>query len=94
MNTMHIRIKFIISLLCASLVGLLVTSCEKQEESHEDIVKADLQLIIDSLGSPCEQVVEYEAMEELAYAVSCKSGERYVISVSPQGRVDVQVHDN
>jgi hypothetical protein len=82
--------KIIKSLLLLSLVGLFVTACERREESHEDIVKADLLLIIDSLGSPCEQVLEYKATEELAYTVNCESGDSYLISVNPQGRVDVQ----
>ena len=82
--------KFINSLLLVSLLGLFVTACDRQEDSHEDIVKADLLLIIDSLGSPCDQVLEYTATEELAYTVSCESGDSYVISVNPQGRVDVQ----
>jgi len=82
--------RFIKNLLLVSLVATLVTACERKEESHEDIVKADLLLIIDSLGSPCDQVLEYEATEELAYTVSCDSGDSYLVSVNPQGRVDIQ----
>ena len=82
--------KFINSLLLVSLLSLLVTACDRQEDSHEDIVKADLLLIIDSLGSPCDQVLEYEAMEELTYTVSCESGDSYHVSVNPQGRVHVK----
>ena len=90
MNKMYMRMKLINSLLFVSLLSLLVTACDRQEDSHEDIVKADLLLIIDSLGSPCDQVVDYEATEELAYTVSCESGDSYLVSVNPQGRVDVQ----
>ena len=90
MNKTDIKMRFIKNLLLVSLGATLVTACERKEESHEDIVKADLLLIIDSLGSPCEQVLEYEATEELAYTVSCESGDSYLISVNPQGRVDIQ----
>jgi len=82
--------KWIKNLLAVSLASVLVVACDRQEESHEDIVKADLLVIIDSMGSPCEQVIDYEATEELAYKINCKSGHRYLISVNPQGRVDVQ----
>jgi hypothetical protein len=87
---MHMQMKFISSLSFVSLLSLLLTACEKREASHDDIVKADLLLIIDSLGSPCEQVLEYEATDELAYTVSCESGDTYRVSVNPQGRVDIQ----
>ncbi len=93
MNKTRIRMKFIKRLLLVSLAGLLVSACDRKEDSHEDIVRADLLIIIDSLGSPCEQVLEYETTEELAYTVNCESGDRYLISVNPQGRVDVQTHD-
>ena len=90
MNKTDIQMRFIKNLLLVSLVATLVTAYERKEDSHEDIVKADLLLITDSLGSPCEQVLEYEATEKLAYTVNCESGDSYLISVNPQGRVDVQ----
>ena len=79
-------------LLFAALAGVLITACDRDEITHEEIVKTDLLIIIDSLGSPCEEVVKYESTTELGYVVSCRSGHEYVISVSPQGRVEVQ-HD-
>ena len=82
--------KFVNSLLFACLVSLLVAACSKEDESHEDIVKADLLLLIESLDSPCEAVIGYETREELEYKVNCQSGHQYVISVNPQGRVDVK----
>jgi len=90
MNKMYMQMKWIKNLLAVSLASALVVACDRQEESHEDIVKADLLVIIDSMGSPCEQVIDYESSEELAYSISCKSGHRYLISVNPQGRVDIQ----
>jgi len=92
-NKMHMRIKFICNLLLISLLGLFVIACERKDDSHEEIVRADLLLIIDSLGSACDQVLEYEVTEELAYTVSCESGDRYLVSVNPQGRVDIQAND-
>lgn len=90
MKQMNMRINLMKNLLLIFLASVLVLACDKKEDSHEDIVRADLLLIIDSLGSPCDQVVEYEASGELAYTVNCESGDSYLISVNPQGRVDVQ----
>ena len=90
MNNPEKRMRAIKNLLLVSLVGGFLIACDRQEDSHEDIVKADLLLIIDSLGSPCNQVLEYEATQELAYTVSCESGDSYLVSVNPRGRVDIQ----
>ena len=71
-------------------VCLLIAACDREEDSHEDIVKADLLVIIESLGSPCGQVNSYEAMEDLGYTVHCETGDQYEISVNPQGRIGIQ----
>ena len=71
-------------------VCLLIAACDREEESHEDIVKADLLVIIESLGSPCGQVNSYESTEGLGYTVHCESGDQYEISVNPQGRIGIQ----
>ena len=71
-------------------VCLLIAACDREEDSHEDIVKADLLVIIESLGSPCGQVNSYESTEDLGYTVHCETGDRYEISVNPQGRIGIQ----
>ena len=90
MNKINVSTNFIKNLLLTTLAGVLVVACEKEEDSHEDIVKADLLIIIHSLDSPCEEVLEYESTDELGYVVNCQSGHEYLISVNPQGRVGVQ----
>lgn len=80
-------------LVLVMLVGGLVAACDLKEPSHEDIVRADLAIVIDSLGSPCGQVLEYETSGELEYTVNCQTGHRYIISVNPQGRVALKAHD-
>lgn len=62
----------------------------KAPAAAKDIVKADLLIIIHSLDSLCEEVLEYESADELGYVVNCQSGDEYVISVIPQGRVSVE----
>ncbi len=69
---------------------LAVASCKQEQVSHDDIVKADLLVIIDSLGSPCGEVLKYQSTDELGYTIHCKSGDEYVISVNPQGRVGLE----
>ena len=71
-------------------VCLLIAACYREEDSHEDIVKADLLVIIESLGSPCGQVNSYESTEGLGYTVHCEAGDQYEISVNPQGRIGIQ----
>jgi hypothetical protein len=90
MNRIHTHIVSLVSLFAVAFTGLFVTACDGDVDSHEDIVKRDLLTIIDSLGSPCGQVLNYESMEELGYTVHCSSGDQYFISVNPQGRVDIQ----
>ena len=90
MKTAHVLTSVTRVLLQAILVTFILTACDREEESHEDIVKADLSIIIDALGSPCGQVLSYESTKELGYTVHCKTGDVYIISVNPQGRVDIQ----
>jgi len=90
MNKIHTQTDSIRTLLVIAPVAVFLTACDREEESHEDIVKADLLVIIDSLGSPCGQVLKYESTKELGYTVHCKTGDQYVISVNPQGRVGIQ----
>ena len=75
------------------VASLLLAACAPEAPSHEDIVRVDLAIIIDSLGSSCDKVLEYEATGELEYTVVCQSGGRYVVSVNPQGQVGVSEHN-
>ena len=75
-------------LFVLSAVG--AAACEREQTSHEDIVKADLLVIIDSLGSPCGEVLEYQTSGELGYTIYCKTGDEYFLSVDPQGRVGME----
>ena len=88
-NTSHLT-NFMKSLIPVILVCSLVSACDREEGSHEDIVKADLLVIIESLGSACGQVDSYESTENLGYTVHCKTGDQYEISVNPQGRIGIQ----
>ena len=73
---------------------ILLQACTEHEPSHEAIIRQDLLTIIETLGSPCEQVSEFEFTTDFTYSVTCESGDRYRISVNPEGRVHVKEHDN
>jgi len=73
---------------------ILLQACTEHEPSHEAIIRQDLLTIIETLGSPCEQVSEYESATEFSYSVTCETGDRYRISVNPEGRVHIQEHEN
>ena len=73
---------------------ILLQACTEYEPSHDAIIRQDLLTIIETLGSPCEQVSEFELTTDFTYAVTCESGDRYRIYVNPEGRVHVKKHDN
>ena len=88
----RIRLKLpLLALIVAS--STLFVGCAGKHKTHDEIVRADLAVIIESLGSPCKKVLNYKTTGALAYTVSCESGQQYLISVNPQGRVGVQPHE-
>ena len=93
MNMNPGKVKFKIPLLLAIGLVTMLAGCAGKHHTHEDIVRADLASIIESLGSPCKKVLKYKTTGALAYTVSCESGQQYLISVNPQGRVGVIPHE-
>ena len=82
-------------LICFGLtvqILMLLQACTEHEPSHEVIIRQDLLTIIETLGSPCEQVSEFESASEFSYSVTCETGDRYRISVNPEGRVHIKEH--
>ena len=73
---------------------MLLQACTEHEPSHEAIIRQDLLTIIETLGSPCEQVSEFESATEFSYSVTCETGDRYRISVNPEGLVHIKEHDS
>ena len=73
---------------------ILLGACTEHEPSHEAIIRQDLLAIIETLGSPCEQVSRFESTTNFSYSVTCETGDRYRISVNPEGRVHIQEHEN
>jgi len=73
---------------------VILQACTEHEPSHESIIRQDLLTIIETLGSPCEQVSEFEPTTEFSYSVTCETGDRYRISVNPEGRIHIKEHDS
>lgn len=78
------------ALAAVPAISLAMSGCIESEKTHEEIIREDLLIIIDELGSPCGRVVDHELKEELAYTVKCESGHIYSISVNPEGRVTIE----
>ena len=93
MNITATRIRLKLPLLVLIIASTLLAGCAGKHKTHDEIVRADLATIIESLGSPCKKVLNYKATGALAYSVSCESGQQYLISVNPQGRVGVKPHE-
>ena len=73
---------------------IILQACTEHEPSHEAIIQQDLLTIIETLGSPCEQISEFESTTDFSYSVTCETGDRYRISVNPEGRVHIQEHES
>jgi hypothetical protein len=72
---------------------IFLQSCTEKEPSHDAIIREDLLTIIETLGEPCEQVSDFEPTPGISYSVTCDTGDRYLLSVSPEGKVDIKDHD-
>ena len=76
---------------------LILQSCNRTANlaDHPEIIRNDLFAIITLSGVPCDEVVSYELVDDhLDYVASCKTGDQYRISVNPEGRVNVDPHDD
>ena len=76
---------FILGVLGTTLT--VAGGCGQNGKSHDEIVREDLLLIVETLGKPCGEVIEYELVNELEYEIHCESGDSYTLSVSDVGRV-------
>ena len=76
----------------AALALFILQACT-EPPSHEEIIREDLLDIIETLGEPCEQVSDFEAQPEISYSVNCETGDQYMISVSPEGKVHISSQD-
>ena len=81
------------SFLLVVLMLIALQSCTETEPSHDAIIREDLLSIIETLGEPCKQVSDFEPTPGISYSVTCDTGDRYLLSVSPEGKVDIKDHD-
>jgi hypothetical protein len=75
------------------ILAFSVGAEESQDPSHRELVKSDLFAVISLSGLHCETVVDYEKIGGMDYIAICKNGSRYRINVTPDGRVETDVHE-
>lgn len=80
--------------ILAAVLALTVTGCSPEQSllSHEQIVGADFEAILEVQGQPCGQVDSFRKNTDLDYQVTCSSGDVYRIHVSQEGLVNVTPH--
>ncbi len=78
-------IRSVVSLTAMALLGATSSVTAAAANPGEDL-KATIVLH----GFPCDQVVDSKRNADSDYSATCKDGNRYHISVDPQGRVVVK----
>ena len=85
-------------IICALFLVLRVTADVnvktdgEKGATHRETVMHDLFAVISLSGLYCEQVIDYELINDMDYVAICKSGDRYRVNVTPQGGVNVDTH--
>jgi hypothetical protein len=87
----------IISRLCLATLtfalAVLCGSCSRDKPpSHQEIIMADFEEILELNQHACAGIVAFEKISDLEYLLTCKNGEYYRINVSHEGRVNVNPH--
>ena len=79
-------------LICLAL-GLFLQPAssggDEGEANHEALVKRDLFAVITLQGHHCVKVTAYEKQGKNDYVATCQTGDRFHVSVVPEGRVKV-----
>lgn len=75
--------------LARSLVVAALFAVPSFADDEEDL-KKDLTAVIALHGLPCGQVVAVTVQAENDFLASCKDGNRYRVSLNPEGRVVVE----
>ena len=63
-----------------------------EKSSHDEVVKRDLLVVVAAQGILCTAITLYEKISHLDYVATCKSGDKYRVHVSADGRVNVAPH--
>ena len=77
-------------IIVMTLVMVLATKLVEAVDEHDEKVKKDLFTVITLEGQSCGAVVSYTRRGETDYIAVCQSGDRYHITVVPEGRVSVK----
>ena len=88
--------KSTIVFLTIFMVLVSISACREMETSasHEEIIRQDLEEIIELQGSSCGDVKHYSLTDHLDYRVECESGVVYRVHVSQEGHIKVNPHED
>ena len=79
--------------MAAIMISAFCVGCSRDDEpSHEEIINAEFEAILELHDQDCSGVVSFEKVEELDYRVTCSSGEIYRVHVSHEGHINVAPH--
>ena len=73
----------------AALSSLMLICAPTLLAQEDEKVKKDLSTVIALQNKPCGEVVSFQRLGENDYVVTCRSGDRYRVSVSESGRVQI-----
>ena len=73
----------------SALSALMLMSAPTLLAQEDDKVKKDLSTVIALQNKPCGGVVNFQRQGENDYIVTCRTGDRYRVSISEDGRVQI-----
>ncbi len=76
-----------------SVINTVITSASAEEIlSHDEVIKRDLLVVVVAQGVVCTAVTFYKKIANHDYVATCEGGDKYRVSVSEDGRVNVAPH--
>ncbi len=80
-------------MIAAMMMCLCCFGCSRDDEpSHEEIINAEFEAILELHDQACNGVDSFEKIEDLDYRVTCINGEIYRVHVSHEGHISVAPH--
>ena len=73
-----------------TLIAVLAAGSVGAADEQDEKVKKDLFAVITLEGQPCGAVVSFTRQGETDYVAVCQTGDRYHVTVVPEGRVSVK----
>jgi uncharacterized lipoprotein YmbA len=75
----------------ALLLALPLAGCQTAPPTHQQIVRQQMEEIVEAQAPQCVTVREVRRAERFDYRVECDNGQVFDVRVSADGRVRVQL---